>query len=245
MRARFALVVLAYALLTSSHALAQTCPALIETASRLIVVTVPTLDSSTGTLRRFERTRSDAGWSRVGSAEPVNVGNRGVAWGRAFRHLAGDNEPIKSEGDKRTPAGIYAVGRPFGFARSSLANYLRLKSDNVCVEDPSSPAYNTITSEQIMRRSAGGENMGAMPRYRRGLIVDYPTDAANRAGSCIFIHVWKSPRSGTSGCLTLPENRVSALQKFADEHATVLALVPQSALGKLSGCLPAAFTESR
>ena len=37
-----------------------------STASRLIVVTVPTLTSSAGKLRLFERRRSDAGWSVVG-----------------------------------------------------------------------------------------------------------------------------------------------------------------------------------
>ena len=79
--------------------------------------------------------------------------------------------------------------------------------------------------------------MGVMARYRRGLIVDYPTDAADRAGSCIFIHIQKKdPTSGTAGCLTLPENRVAALQKFANKHPTVLALIPEAALGRLGDC---------
>jgi L,D-peptidoglycan transpeptidase YkuD (ErfK/YbiS/YcfS/YnhG family) len=237
-------VALLGALLTSSNAFAETCPAPMQTARRLVLVTVPTIASSAGTLRLFERRRNDAGWSRVGSAEPVNVGSRGVAWGRAFRHLAADGEPIKTEGDKRSPAGIYAIGRPFGFASSPLARYLQLQSDNVCVEDPSSPAYNTITSAKALGRSAGGETMGTIPRYRRGLVVDYPTDATERAGSCIFIHVWKGPGRSTEGCLTLPEQRVAALQKFANAYPTVLALMPESAVGKLANCLPAAIAQS-
>ena len=81
--------------------------------------------------------------------------------------------------------------------------------------------------------------MGVITRFRRGLIIDYPTDAANRAGSCIFIHIQKKdPTSGTAGCLNLPENRVAALQKFANKHPTVLVLIPESALGKLGDCLP-------
>ena len=108
------------------------------------------------------------------------------------------HEPTKVEGDKRSPAGIYQIGRPFGFARSQLANYLRLQPDSVCVEDPSSPAYNTITSEKALGRSVGTQNMGAIARFRRGVIIDYPTDAANRAGSCIFIHIQKKdPAGGT------------------------------------------------
>lgn len=178
-------------------------------------------------------------------AEPVMLGSRGLAWGRAFRDLVADGEPIKIEGDKRSPAGIYAIVRPFGFAPSPLAGYLRLQSDSVCVEDPSSPAYNTITSGNAIGQSAGTQNMGVMARYRRGLIVDYPTDAADRAGSCIFIHIRKKdPTSGTAGCLTLPENRVAVLQKFANKHPTVLALIPESALGRLGDCLPLKITES-
>jgi D-alanyl-D-alanine dipeptidase len=159
--------------------------------------------------------------------------------------LAGDNESVKIEGDNRSPAGVFAIGRPFGFAPSPFKNYLRLRSDSVCVEDPSSPAYNTITSRNAVGRLGGKENMRAAALYRRGLVVDYPTDAAARAGSCIFIHIWKSPASGTAGCVAMPENRVAALQKFANGHPTVLALVPESALGRLAGCLPSTTAAPR
>jgi hypothetical protein len=223
----------------SPFASAETCPVLVDAASRLVLVTVPTLTSSAGRLRLFERPRADADWRQVGPAEPVTLGIRGIAWGHAFRHLAGNHEPAKTEGDKRTPAGIFAIGRPFGFAPSPLAGYLQLGPDTVCVDDPSSPAYNTITSRKAVSRLVSHEKMQATALYRRGLVVDYPTDAANRAGSCIFIHIWKSPASGTVGCIALPESRVAVLQAFANEHPTLLAVVPDSAVGRLANCLPA------
>jgi L,D-peptidoglycan transpeptidase YkuD (ErfK/YbiS/YcfS/YnhG family) len=245
MRLYSTLVVLCCTLLTSSNVFAQTCPAPMETARRLLLVTVPTLTSPAGKLRLFARRQPDAAWDRIGSAEPVTVGIKGVAWSRAFRDLAGDGEPVKIEGDNRSPAGIYTVGRPFGFAPSPLANYLRINSDSVCVEDPSSPAYNTITSRRAIGRLASRENMRASGLYRRGLFVDYPTDGANRAGSCIFIHILKLPAKGTAGCVTLPENRVAALQRFANKHPTVLVLLPESALSRLEGCLPVAIAGPR
>ena len=76
-----------------------------------------------------------------------------------------------------------------------------------------------------------------LPMYRRGLLVDYPTDAKRRAGSCIFIHVWRSPTTGTAGCVAVPEPRVEALQAFA-EGGAALAILPHAALGRLRGCLP-------
>jgi len=175
----------------------------------------------------------------------VMVGRKGIAWSRAFRDLAGDGEPIKIEGDDRSPAGIYSLGRPFGFATSSLAHYLQIDSDSVCVEDPSSPAYNKFASRQAVGLSVNKEGMRATPLYRRGLFVDYPTDAAHRAGSCIFFHVWKRPGKGTAGCVTMPENRVAALQAFANRHATVVAILPESALGKLAACLPTMVVGAR
>ena len=129
-------IVLLHALLASSSTLAQAFPALMQTARRLIVVTVPTLTSTVGGLRLFKRGRSDASWSLVGAPEPVMLGSGGVAWGRAFRSFAADDEPIKIEGDKRSPAGFYAIGRPFGFAPSPLAGYLQLQSDSICVREP-------------------------------------------------------------------------------------------------------------
>ena len=67
--------------------------------------------------------------------------------------------------------------------------------------------------------------------YRRGLLVDYPTDAERQAGSCIFIHVWRSPTTGTAGCVAVPEPRVEALQDFSAGGAVLAILPRRTALG--------------
>lgn len=107
----------------------------------------------------------------------------------------------------------------------------------VCVDDPSSPAYNTITSRAKVGWKVHGENMWRVPEYRRGLLVDYPTDAKARAGSCIFIHARLKGATGTSGCVSLPEPQVEALQDFAQGQA-VLAVLPRQAIERFKGCLP-------
>jgi L,D-peptidoglycan transpeptidase YkuD (ErfK/YbiS/YcfS/YnhG family) len=68
-------------------------------------------------------------------------------------------------------------------------------------------------------------------------VVDYPTDGKVRAGSCIFMHVWRSPTSGTAGCVSMPEARVEALQDFAASGA-VVAILPQGAVSRFGDCLP-------
>lgn len=225
-------------LLTPSSLRAQTCPEPLAAAHRLVLVTFPTMASPSATMRLFERAPGEASWRLVHPAEPAVLGVKGAAWGAQFRHLARDGEPVKVEGDRRTPAGIYALGPSFGFAPSPLPGYRQLDADTVCVDDPASPAYNTITSRTKVGRTVRAENMSTSPLYRRGIVVQYPTDAAARGGSCIFIHLWKSPAGGTAGCVALPEARVAALQDFATRPA-VLAVLPEATLERFAGCLPA------
>jgi L,D-peptidoglycan transpeptidase YkuD (ErfK/YbiS/YcfS/YnhG family) len=79
--------------------------------------------------------------------------------------------------------------------------------------------------------------MARIPQYRRGLLVDYPTDAKARAGSCIFIHLRLPAAKGTHGCVALPEPQLEALQDFSASGA-VLAVLPRQALDRFKGCLP-------
>ncbi len=172
------------AVLAPYRARGESCPAVLDETRRLVLVLAPTMASSSGAMLLFERGADELAWRLVHPAEPVVLGLKGIAWGKAFRHLARASEPLKREGDKRTPAGIYPIGRPFGFSASPLKDYLRITADLVCVHDPASPAYNTIASRAMVGRKVRGEDMKTIGLYRRGLVVGYPTDGATRAGSC-------------------------------------------------------------
>jgi D-alanyl-D-alanine dipeptidase len=224
--------------LGATPALAQSCPAPLAEARRLVLVTAATMNATPATVQLFERPAPGASWRALGPPEPALIGRAGMGWSHFFRKLARPGEPIKVEGDKRAPAGIFAIGRSFGTLASARPDYLHVTDDTVCVHDLSSSAYNTITSRAAIGPKVGVENMSRMlPMYRRGIVVDYPTDAAARAGSCIFIHVWKSPKTGTAGCVALPQPRVEALQDFAQDGAAV-AILPRGALDRFGGCLP-------
>jgi len=232
-RAAAALAMLAAA---AGGALAQACPEPLASARRLVLVTADDMATSQASLQLFERARPDAPWRAVSAPEPALIGKTGMAWSHFFRALAQPGEPVKVEGDKRAPAGFYRIGRPFGLVPADRAGYTRITAGMTCVDDVRSPAYNTI-----VRAAAGaaphGEKMWRVPEYQRGLFVDYPTDRHARAGSCIFIHVRLPGRTGTGGCVALPERRVVALQEFAAPGA-VLAILPQAALPRLAACLP-------
>jgi L,D-peptidoglycan transpeptidase YkuD (ErfK/YbiS/YcfS/YnhG family) len=218
---------------------AETCPRPIAEASRLVLVTTRSMDTELATMQLFTRRSPNKPWKRVSEAEPAVVGKAGLGWGYPFLDVKEGEEPEKVEGDKRTPAGFFRIGPSFGFAPSRRPGYIELKSgETVCVEDPSSPFYNTITKRSDIG-SVEADDMRRSALYRSGLFVQYPSDRATRRGSCILIHIWSAPDLGTAGCVGLPEARVQALQDFSRARA-VLAVLPETALDRFASCLPAA-----
>jgi len=231
------LILLALLLLAPMGAFAQSCPQPLASAHRLVLVTADDINSASARLQRFARANTNAPWRPDGAPMSALIGRNGMAWGYPYRAFARLGEPVKAEGDKRAPAGIYAIGRPFGFASSSRPGYLPIREDTVCVSDVRSPAYNTIVSRAEIGPQVRGENMGRVPDYRRGLLVDYPSSRGVRGGSCIFIHLALPNRTGTGGCVALPEPQLVKLQDFA-QGGVVLAIVPRGALDRFRGCLP-------
>jgi len=220
-----------------SPVLAATCPAPLAQASRLVLVTTQSMDTALATLQRFTRRSADLPWKRVGAAEPAVVGKAGLGWGFPFLDAKEGEEPEKVEGDNRTPAGFFRIGASFGFAPSRRPGYIELKSaETVCVEDPSSPFYNSITKRSDIG-AVQADDMRSSPFYRSGLFVDYPSDRATLRGSCIFIHIWSASNTGTAGCVGLPEARVEVLQDFSRAGA-VIAILPATAFDRFPGCLP-------
>jgi L,D-peptidoglycan transpeptidase YkuD (ErfK/YbiS/YcfS/YnhG family) len=220
-------------------AAAQTCPASLAGATRLLLVIPASMSSSTAYAQRFSRDLPLTPWRPAGKPFTALLGYRGVAWAHAFRGFAAKGESIKVDGDRRVPAGVFDVGRSFGIAPSRRPGYMRLTEGTVCVDDPRSPAYNTITSRAKVGWRVHGENMWRIPQYGQGLLVDYPTNRAARAGSCIFIHLWLEGATGTRGCVALPAKHLSVMQNFAQGGA-VLAVLPRRALARFKGCLPGA-----
>src|SRR5262245_32299041 len=159
---RFLLTALSLAFVSVSpgHAQDDQCPAVLERATHLVLVTAKDMSTPVARIRLFERAAAGESWRAVGKAEPAVVGHAGMAWGYPFRTAAGAGEPKKVEGDQRTPAGIYAIGRSFGFGALARNDHLVLKpGQSICVDDPDSPAYSTISSRRSLGPEPHGEDM--------------------------------------------------------------------------------------
>lgn len=236
---RVALAAAFVGLLFVPEAEANYCPRVLHRATRLVVVLVPHMSSPKGTMRTFERKSPSARWEGRSDPEPAVVGARGIAWGHPFQSFAKVGEPLKREGDERTPAGIYRFGSSFGFAAASRADHIRLEPGrHYCVGDARSPHYGRIVEKRVAGEKTSGEDMAAFPLYKRGLVIEYPPLRRAQAGSCIFLHVTGGEGVGTAGCVALPEPRVAHLQGWAKDRHTVIAILHEDAVARFKSCLP-------
>lgn len=225
--------------MSTSESRAEDCPTEIVKALRLVVVTASAFDQSAAILETYERTATAAPWQAVGAMRQAVVGLKGVAWGAGFRHFAAPGEPLKEEGDKRSPIGIYAIGAPFGADAQSLPGYMMLEMGrHICVEEPRSQSYGRIVDKSSVEPGTKFDEMAAEPLYRRGVVVDYPADAANKAGSCIFIHVWRQPGKGTAGCIGMDESYVADLRAWVSAKPSAIAILTPAAKARFRRCLP-------
>lgn len=225
--------------LTGCEKNVASCPPALREATRLVLVTTPSMDDTRAILRTFERSTKEEAWAPVSEPEPAVVGANGLAWGHPFVSRAESGEPEKREGDKRTPAGIYAFGATFGFDDAKRDGHLRLASgEHYCVHDVRSLQYGRIVPRSVAGEGMSGEEMAAIDVYKRGIVIDYPPKRQSKAGSCIFVHIWEGEGIGTAGCVALAEARVAHLQKWANADHTAIAILPEAALSRFKGCLP-------
>ena len=217
---------------------AQQCPPVLAKANRLVLATASGMNGERVTLRLYVRDARTPRWRQLGEGQQAVIGRAGMAWGHTFRHHAKPGEPIKREGDKRTPAGFFRLGASFGFAPSSRRGHVVLRENaTICVDDVRSKAYNTIQPRSAIGPGVRGENMRTISIYRHGIFVDYPSNRKAKAGSCIFLHLMTKSGRGTLGCLAMPEMTLLGIQNFAEPGA-VLGVIPDSAGNRFAGCLP-------
>jgi len=65
--------------------------------------------------------------------------------------------------------------------------------------------------------------------YAIAIVVEHNTQQTEpSAGSCIFIHVWRGPDSGMTGCTAMPMDTLEAFASWLEPGGAVLVALPQS-----------------
>jgi len=134
----------------------------------------------------------------------------------------------KREGDVRTPSGVFALERTFGYAPGipSRMPYRQAGENDIWVDDISSPDYNRWVRKG--ETSAAFFEIMKLPddRYKYGIVIEYNTDPVVKgAGSAIFIHVRRGENMPTLGCVALPERDILEVLGWLDPAAKPLIVL--------------------
>ncbi len=182
-----------------------------ETTRQVVVVRVPDMGASRGVLTRWQR--GPSGWTEVGQPVPVDIGAAGGAWGRGLGPL---RQPLKMEGDHRSPLGAFRIGTAFGRTARPAGvawPWRQTGADDRWVDDPQSPHYNRWVSAQV----AGGASAETLARtdglYDVALVLEHNTDhPVAGGGSAIFVHLTSG--GPTVGCTSLAREPLLELLRW-------------------------------
>lgn len=201
--------------LVGVHASAQS---IFSDCKQIVVVVSPRQKSVSAKLYKFEKVGKN--WRQVGEVHPVNLGLKGLAWGRGLHSAKPGLQ--KKEGDLRSPAGIFRFGDAFGYAPASEVHfkmpYNAIVDSQICVEDSHSRFYNQIVDANEVPNDWKSREfmMRQDDQYKWGIYLKQNSPPKAEGGSCVFFHLWRAPGSGTLGCTAMEEPRMLELLEWLD-----------------------------
>ncbi|PYK32208.1 MAG: hypothetical protein DME57_00655 [Verrucomicrobia bacterium] len=201
--------------------------------SQLIVAVAPDWNAMRGEMQRFERA-GHADWNAVAPPVPVLFGKSGLAWGSG---VAGQGEQglHKKERDGRAPAGIFAIGKVFGYEAKLPPggdySYHQVTEADIWSDDPRSPNYN----RHIVIDPKNPPDNYSHEKMRSGdfayhWLVEIRHNSDPRVpgdGSAIFFHIRRGVNRATTGCTTMAEpDLVKMITWFRTSRHPCYVLLP-------------------
>jgi L,D-peptidoglycan transpeptidase YkuD (ErfK/YbiS/YcfS/YnhG family) len=217
----------------------------------MIVVVTPNWNTVQGRLVRFERADEHGSWHSVSDPISIVVGSKGMGWGLGLIAVSQpgvrvEGEPIKIEGDGKSPAGVFALGTAFGDASQPMRGlklpYLVLTPSIECVDDASSKNYNHIVDRsRVALDWNSSEHMRDVGEaYRWGIVIDHNSTVPGQStprpggGSCVFLHISQSLDHGTAGCTAMKRDNLESLLLWLDPaRGPLLVQMPESVYQRL------------
>jgi L,D-peptidoglycan transpeptidase YkuD (ErfK/YbiS/YcfS/YnhG family) len=196
-------------------------------STQMVVVTTPDWNAVAGRLERYERSSPGKHWTPVGDAIAIVVGRNGTGWGAGLLPTDGPQarspqDPVKKEGDGKSPAGVFRISAAFGYAAQPVPGwrmtYISLTPSVECVDDSASHFYNRIVDRAAVSPDwHSSEHMSqAGDAYRWGAVIDQNATAVPNGGSCVFMHIWAGPTVGTAGCTAMPQDQLEPILAWLD-----------------------------
>ncbi len=209
-------------------------------ARQLLVGIANSWDSDRALLWAFDR--KDGTWE-PSQDRPVEVllGRTGLAWGRGV--ASSTSGKIKQEGDRRTPAGLFRVGRIYGYGAKLTGNpdypYHQVGRWDAWVDDAKNPYYN----RHYVAKPGNVPPWFESQRMRLGdAAYEYKIEIRHNSdppvpgyGSAIFFHIRRGADRPSHGCTVMAKDdllRVIAwLKADANPHYVIL---PQAEYDQLA-----------
>lgn len=207
-----------------------------------IVVTTKDWSAIKGEAQTFERKDTKSEWKATGKSFPVVVGKNGMAWSDGLNELPSDTGRLlmKTEGDGKSPAGIFNLSSAFGTTEKNdklKLPYTKLEEFTECVDDVKSSHYNRIVNRMQVGNfdwKSSEKMLQIVPQYDLGVFIEHNAERQKGAGSCIFLHIWKDESSGTAGCTAMArENMETVLYWLDAKKNPVLIQLPAEDYKKL------------
>ncbi|MDD3442173.1 L,D-transpeptidase family protein [Sulfurimonas denitrificans] len=181
---------------------------------QIILVVADEFNSTKAKLLCFENNRA------IFAPIEVNLGALGVAFGAGeIEFLKTDADPIKKEGDKKAPLGIFTLESVFGYEKDMNIKmpYLHVTEELICVDDSNSKSYNQIIKKSSKLPASYEEMRREDAQYELGITVGHNKEQIPQMGSCIFIHVEKSKDAPTAGCTSMKLEDITKIVHWLDK----------------------------
>jgi D-alanyl-D-alanine dipeptidase len=221
-------------------------PAALHSSMQILVVTTQDWNAVDGVLHAYERPRANKKWKAVGEPIAVVVGRNGLGWGVGLASVSDEtsrtaSDPVKREGDVKSPAGVFRLSTSFGYAADRQAGwkmpYVNLTPSVECVDDARSKFYNRVLDRATVSPDWNSSEHMRRPDevYRWGLVIDHNTDPVTPGvGSCVFMHIWMGPGQGTTGCTAMTQEHLESVLAWLDPAKNpLLVQLPQAQYKKL------------
>lgn len=204
-------------------AFAQDIP---DSCRQVVLVLASDSAANRAQLWLLDRTAAGRRWKPSAGPFAVTLGTRGLGWGVGLHTSSPPSEfPLKSEGDKRSPAGVFRIPFAFGTGPPESASHLRLPYRHltptvVGVDDPKSRFYNQVVdSSEVEKDWESNEPMSRRTKlYEWGAFIAHNPEGTPGLGSCIFFHLWPSNGKTTSGCTAMSAETLQILLRWLDSE---------------------------
>ncbi len=182
--------------------------------------------------------KSGSTWQKSGAAWNGRLGKNGLVWGLGL-HPNPAGAKIKSEGDGRTPAGVFRIGGVWGSDASIRKDpklpYRQVTPRDLWVEDPASDSYNRhlilphdpATAWEKKQQMKQNDEAHKLKLF---IAHNAPPKVVRGAGSSIFFHIWRGGGSiASAGCTTMEETKLRQLVAAIRPTAEPLYVILPSA----------------